>query len=185
MTEGVRDVKRLHHSRDERRAFGVWSLTVSWRSILNDTRFCVVLTAIAFALALPVNALDPYKAISQFTHTSWSVKDGIPGPVVAIAQTPDGYLWFGTHAGLYRFDGKNFDRWEPQEGDKLPTSSIVALFTARDGSLWIGFTSNAISCLRNGLLKTYTPAEGLHTGGVLSIAEDLKGSIWAGERIWF
>jgi signal transduction histidine kinase len=135
----------------------------------------------SIALALPASALDPNKAISQFTHTSWSVKDGIPGPVVAIAQTPDGYLWFGTHAGLYRFDGQNFDRWEPERpGDKLPTSSITALLTARDGSLWIAFNSSAVSCLRHEALKTYTPAEGLHTGGVLSMAEDLNGSIWAG-----
>jgi ligand-binding sensor domain-containing protein len=62
-------------------------------SLLDYTRLCGILTFTAFALALPVSALDPNKSISQFTHTSWSVKDGIPGPVVAIAQTPDGYLW--------------------------------------------------------------------------------------------
>jgi ligand-binding sensor domain-containing protein len=100
---------------------------------------------------------------------------------VAIAQTPDGYLWFGTHAGLYRFDGQNFVAWEPGGiGDKLPRSSIMALLTARDGSLWIGFASSAISRLQDGVLKTYTSADRLHTGGVLSIVEDLNGTIWAG-----
>jgi signal transduction histidine kinase/ligand-binding sensor domain-containing protein len=155
--------------------------SVLTNSILDSARFYAIVASIAFALALPASALDPNKSIGQFTHTSWSVKDGIPGPVVAIAQTPDGYLWFGTHAGLYRFDGQNFDRWEPEgPGDKLPASSITALLTARDGTLWIAFTSSAVSCLRKGALKNYTPADGLHTGGVLSIAEDLNGSIWAG-----
>jgi ligand-binding sensor domain-containing protein len=172
---------RLHRCDQERRTFQVPSWSVLTNSILDSARFCAIVASIAFALALPASALDPNKAIGQFTHTSWSVKDAIPGPVVAIAQTPDGYLWFGTHAGLYRFDGQNFDRWEPEApGDKLPTSSITALLTAGDGSLWIGFTSSAVSCLRQGAVKTYTPADGLHAGGILSIAEDLNGSIWAG-----
>jgi ligand-binding sensor domain-containing protein len=141
----------------------------------------VTFTAIACGLSFPVSGLDPNKTISQFTHTSWSAKDGIPGPVQAIAQTPDGYLWLGTPAGLYRFDGLRFASWEAAPGgEKLPRSAIWSLFTARDGSLWIGFASNAISRLRNGALRTYTPADGLHTGGVLSIAEDQAGSIWAG-----
>lgn len=63
---------------------------------------------IAGALAPSLFALGPQKAISQFTHTSWSAKDGIPGPVRAITQAPDGYLWLGTEAGLYRFDGLRF-----------------------------------------------------------------------------
>jgi len=38
-------------------------------------------------------ALNPQELMSQFTHTSWTAKEGIPGPVRAIAQTKDGYLW--------------------------------------------------------------------------------------------
>jgi len=57
---------------------------------------CLTLT---FALAAPVRALDAQKSISQFTHTAWTAKDGIPGPVRAMAQTQDGYLWLGTDAG--------------------------------------------------------------------------------------
>ena len=66
---------------------------------------CLTLT---FALAAPVHALNPPKSITQLTHTAWSAKDGIPGPVRAMAQTQDGYLWLGTEAGLYRFDGLRF-----------------------------------------------------------------------------
>ena len=140
---------------------------------------------IALPLAEPVRALDPTKAISQFTHTSWSAKDGIPGPVRAIAQTADGYLWLGTEAGLYRFDGLRFVPWESSYGERLPGSSIWSLSTARDGSLWIGFGSNGISQLRNGHLKSYSPSEGVPGGGVMSIVEDASGSIWAGGQYGF
>ena len=51
-------------------------------------------------------ALDASLDISQYAHTAWTVRDGFSlGNIYAIAQTPDGYLWFGTEFGLFRFDG--------------------------------------------------------------------------------
>jgi signal transduction histidine kinase/ligand-binding sensor domain-containing protein len=135
---------------------------------------------IGMMLAIPAKALDPQKLISQFTHTSWTAKDGVPGPVRAIAQTPDGYLWLGTEAGLYRFDGLHFVAWEPTFGEQILGSSVWSLCTSRDGSLWIGFSSGRISQLRNGHLKNYSHADGMPDGGILSIVEDGNGSIWAG-----
>lgn len=80
----------------------------------------MILTAqivdLVFSLVSPAKALDPQNSISQFTHTSWSAKDGIPGPVRAIAQSPDGYLWLEAQAGLYRFDGLRFVLWQPDSG---------------------------------------------------------------------
>jgi PAS domain S-box-containing protein len=130
-------------------------------------------------------ALDPQKAITQFSHTAWSAKDGIPGPVRAIAQTPDGYLWLGTEAGLYRFDGLRFVPWESRFHERLAGPSVWSLLTARDGSLWIGFSSSGIGNLRDGHLKNYSPNDGAPSGGVLSIAEDANGRIWAGGQYGF
>ena len=135
---------------------------------------------IGMVLAIPAKALDPQKLISQFTHTSWTAKDGVPGPVRAIAQTPDGYLWLGTEAGLYRFDGLHFVAWEPSAGEQILVSSVWSMCTSRDGSLWIGFSSGGISQLRNGQLKNYSHADGVPDGGILSIVEDGNGAIWAG-----
>ena len=55
-----------------------------------------VVLIIGFALANFAHALDSPKLVSQFTHTCWSAKDGIPGLVGAIAQTPAYYqtVWF-------------------------------------------------------------------------------------------
>jgi len=135
---------------------------------------------IGMMLAIPAKALDPQKLISQFTHASWTAKDGVPGPVRAIAQTPDGYLWLGTEAGLYRFDGLHFVAWELGSGEQILGSSVWSLCTSRDGGLWIGFSSGGIGQLRNGHLKNYSRADGVPDGGILSIVEDGNGSIWAG-----
>src|SRR6266403_4280607 len=150
------------------------------RGLIVPKPLCAFIVMIGLVFAIPAKALDPQKLITQFTHTSWTAKDGIPGPVRAIAQTPDGYLWFGTEAGLYRFDGLRFAAWEPSSGKQIPDSSVSSLCVARDGSLWIGFGSGGISQLRNGRLKNYSHADGVPTGGILSVVEDANGSIWAG-----
>src|SRR5258708_15677679 len=130
------------------------------RGLFASKPLCIVLMMIGMMLAIPAKALDPQKLISQFTHTSWTAKDGIPGPVRAIAQTPDGYLWLGTQAGLYRFDGLHFISWEAAPGgEKLPRAPVWSLLTARDGSLWVGFSSGPIARLRNGTLRIYTAGQ--------------------------
>src|SRR6185295_1153258 len=56
-----------------------------------------------------VNAMDPNRAMSEYARDHWGVEEGFPGgPVYAIAQTADGYLWIGTEKGLVRFDGLSF-----------------------------------------------------------------------------
>ena len=150
------------------------------RGLVAPKPLCIFLMMIGMMLAIPAKALDPQKLISQFTHASWTAKDGVPGPVRAIAQTPDGYLWLGTEAGLYRFDGLHFVAWEPGSGEQILGSSVWSLCTSRDGGLWIGFSSGGISQLLNGHLKNYSRADGVPDGGILSIVEDGNGSIWAG-----
>src|SRR5437016_12677690 len=93
--------------------------------------------ALTFALAAPVHALDPQKSVSQFTHTAWSGKDGIPGPVRAMAQTQDGYLWLGTEAGLYRFDGLRFTPYEPSRAHP-PGAAALSPPAARAGRPGLG-----------------------------------------------
>jgi len=140
---------------------------------------------LALALAVPGHALETPKSISQFTHTAWSAKDGIPGPVRAIAQTQDGYLWLGTEAGLYRFDGLRFTPYEPGPGAHLHGPAVTSLLAARDGSVWMGFSSGGIGRLRDGRVTHFPPGEGVPAGGILSLVEDGSDSIWAAGQYGF
>ncbi len=55
--------------------------------------------------------------------------------VLSLAQDRAGYIWAGTEAGLYRYDGTRFQLMGPQMG--LPCSAEVhGLFVASDGALW-------------------------------------------------
>jgi hypothetical protein len=62
----------------------------------------------------------------RIIHESWT-KDGAPDAVWARAQTADDYLWLGTAAGLYRFDGIRFELFRSRFGDQLLTNNIAWL----------------------------------------------------------
>jgi len=88
-------------------------------------------------------------------HAGWTQEEGIALPAInALAQTTDGYLWLGTTAGLVRFDGMRFVRWEPPPGEKLPDPGIVYLLASGDGGLWIS-TQHTVSRLDRGRLMRY------------------------------
>lgn len=134
---------------------------------------CVLLACTLFAAQAV--ALDPQKAITQFTHRSWGAADGI-STVCSIAQTTDGYIWIATTRGTFRFDGLHFTRLEPDLNGPRPTGGFYHLLGARDGSLWIS-RGEFVVRRKAGKVTVYGPKDGLpdHDG---AICEDHDGTIW-------
>jgi len=80
-----------------------------------------------------VTGLHQWGAVTLF--------NGLPSDRVhAIAQTLDGSMWFGTEAGLAKFDGR---RTQAMNDPSLPAGRVLALQTDRDGALWIGTDAGA------------------------------------------
>ena len=52
---------------------------------------------------------------------------GFPGDIYAMAQRPDGNLWFGGESGLFRFDGVRSSPWQAPAGQHLPDKNIYGL----------------------------------------------------------
>lgn len=67
--------------------------------------------------------------------------------IIAIAQDRHGYMWFGTQAGLVKYDGyrTTLFRSDPKDPDTLRDNYVSALYVHRDGSLWIGTQSGLAS----------------------------------------
>ena len=60
-------------------------------------------------LVSALHGLDPNRPTSQYVRHQWGIESELPaGPIHAISQTADGYLWIGTDKGLVRFDGFSF-----------------------------------------------------------------------------
>ncbi len=72
---------------------------------------------------------------------------GLPSDRVrAIAQDQEGVMWFGTDAGLARYDGR---RTQTITAAGLPQGRVLALKVDADGALWIGTEGGASRFFNN------------------------------------
>ncbi|WP_158543268.1 sensor histidine kinase [Dyella psychrodurans] len=127
-------------------------------------------------VVVPLSSQTPFRLqLSQLQHRAFSSRDGAPSSSQAIVQTPDGFLWFGTQNGLYRFDGVRFDKSVTR---LLPTPNILSLYAEPNGDLWIGYTFGGISVLHGGKVSN-TPASALPGGSVVGFARASDGTLWA------
>ena len=133
---------------------------------------CVLLGACTCSFAL-----NPSLDISQYARTTWRIRNGFSlGNIYAMAQTPDGYLWFGTESGLVRFDGVRSVTWQPPAGQQLPDKGAYSLLVTRDGTLWIG-TFTGLASWDGASLTNYPEFDKRF---VTSMLEDREGTVWAG-----
>ncbi|MCC7633921.1 sensor histidine kinase [Stenotrophomonas rhizophila] len=126
--------------------------------------------------------------LSAYEHTAWVVGQGAPGDVWDIGQDTDGSLLLATGNGLYRFDGRQFERREPPNGSTFPSSNMTTLALDPDGTLWIAYYNAGISRLDRHGLTHYAQAQGVPPGLVPRIERDGSGRLWAaadGGLRWF
>jgi signal transduction histidine kinase/ligand-binding sensor domain-containing protein len=91
-----------------------------------------------FAMARIACGLDPERAMSQYIRRQWGSGQGFPGgQVYSIAQTPDGYLWAGSEAGLVRFDGLTFHLIPNANQEAPEDNQVFGLASGNDGNLWV------------------------------------------------
>jgi PAS domain S-box-containing protein len=126
-------------------------------------------------------SLDPAKAMTQYVHDTWQTENGLPqNSVLAMAQTPDGYLWIGTEDGLARFDGTHFTIFNKHNTPQFQSNQISALLVNRRGELWIGTLGGGLLCYTHGNFTSLTSANGLSNDEVQALYEDGKGRLWIG-----
>ncbi|HUD98945.1 MAG TPA: two-component regulator propeller domain-containing protein [Bryobacteraceae bacterium] len=119
---------------------------------------CFLIGLIAFATGIfPINtayAIDPNRAMSQYVHDRWGSDKGFPrGPVYAIAQTTDGYLWIGTEAGLVQFDGWSF-RTVKDDSGAFTITSVLGLMPDNGNCLWLQLQDLNVLRYCNGVFGT-------------------------------
>jgi hypothetical protein len=76
--------------------------------LISQIRWAVAALALLGGSALGQKS----KTLDEYFHTAWTIDDGAPASAQVMAQTADGFLWFGTPTGLFRFDGAHFDHYE-------------------------------------------------------------------------
>jgi signal transduction histidine kinase/ligand-binding sensor domain-containing protein len=142
---------------------------------MGRRRTWTMLLVPAILAAAPASAQAPLqRSIDQYNLRAWHLVDGAPPDIWALAQARDGFLYLGTGAGLYRFDGISFEPVVPGIG-RFPSRNITALLADPDGSLWIGHFDGHVSHLRGGRVANFDAPNAT----VEQFARGPDGAIWA------
>ena len=144
--------------------------------LVCTTLLCCAATATSLAQAdfFPLGRLTTAQGLSQDFITS-------------IAQTPDGFMWFGSEDGLTRYDGSRCTvfRHHPDDTTSLLDNRISGLSTDPSGKLWVS-TYKGVCCLdpsgrrfqRVGIPAPLEPNT-IREQYVSEIAFDAQGVGWA------
>ena len=86
------------------------------------------------------------QAQENFYFDQIGTDDGLSqSDVNCIYQDTYGYMWFGTHDGLNRYDGYSFTVFKPDQKSTNINSNLIYAMTGDDkGNLWIGSTGDGL-----------------------------------------
>jgi signal transduction histidine kinase/CheY-like chemotaxis protein/ligand-binding sensor domain-containing protein len=141
-----------------------------------------LLLAFLFSGHTKLRAAGPNAPFRQYVQNIWNSTNGLPqNTVLAIAQTHDGYLWFGTTEGLARFNTQKFTVFNQDNTPGLQDKVIIALLPEkeRDG-LWIGTYFGGLTHYSDGRFQSYSVQDGLPSNTVSALAQDHNGDLWIG-----
>ena len=138
-----------------------------------------VLTAFLLVGGLANGDVAAANLEADYVVQNWQVEDGLPqSSVLAIQQTPDGYLWLATFGGLARFDGVRFTVFDTGNLPGLPDNRLVRLFVDREGALWLITELHALARIIDGQCRRIGLADGLPPEGFHAVQQDGQGGFW-------
>lgn len=97
------------------------------------------------------------------------------GQVNLIYEDPHAILWLGTSAGLFLFDGQQYNPF--LRADTL-SNEVTAIFQDQEGVLWVGYADGAIAHLLNQELITWEPIRDSIQEPIKGMIQDDRGRIW-------
>jgi ligand-binding sensor domain-containing protein/signal transduction histidine kinase len=122
----------------------------------------------------------PAKTSSWFAR-AWRSDEGLPdNNVTGVVQTPEGYLWVATHAGLARFDGVQFRRCPLPSDRGVRHRMIRASLLDRQNGLWLALEGGVVISLSPTTTNVFTVTDGVPFGWPLVLTQDGDGAVWIG-----
>jgi diguanylate cyclase (GGDEF)-like protein len=94
-----------------------------------------------------------------------------------LMEDPNGPLWIGTNAGLYRMAK---GRISPYFLGSKAAPEVTALLEDRDHNLWVGTLGNGVIRVNGEGVRHYSVADGLSGVEVKRLYEDTAGNLWVG-----
>ena len=144
-----------------------------------DVRFRAVITALLLWIGVTTSVVTSFGAVAEYSIDTWQVEQGLPdNSVTSIAQTPDGYLWFGTFNGLVRFDGVRFKVFDSRTPG-LEGERVLRLFVDGQGGLWVSMEQGQLARYAAGRFRAFRREDGWPMEACLQqgIAREGSGSM--------
>lgn len=119
------------------------------------------------------------KSQDNYIFRNYQVEKGLShNTVFCILQSHDGFLWFGTKAGLNRFDGNTFKiyRYQETQPDGLGNNFIQCLFQDNKKNMWVG-TLNGLYEF-NTITEKFKLINSTKNSGIRAVQQDEYGKIW-------
>ncbi len=141
-------------------------------------RINILLALILVFFTTASGALEK-KPLSAYSRETWTTGNGLPhNQVNAVAQTPEGYLWFATWEGLVRYNGQDFRVFTPKNLSGLQDHGIRHVSVGANGRLIVATSRGGVTVIDNGKTHTYGLAQGLAQDECMAAIEDKQGAIW-------
>lgn len=121
--------------------------------------------------------LSAATASAQRLHvTRYSTAQGLPAnQTLALFQDSHGYLWFGTTAGLARYDGSSFQVYTRADG--LTGDTIEAITEDGAGRILVAAREGGVALVEGGRVSPLT-GEGLAQIRARDLWRDAEGTVW-------
>ncbi len=116
-------------------------------------------------------------------YKNYTVNDGLPSQVVYCAlQDKQGYMWFGTDAGVSQFDGKHFKNFTSKDG--LSDNEVLKIYQDSNGRIWFLMLNGTLSYFFDNKINSHLNdlnLKGIKTKlELMSFLEDEKHNLWFG-----
>ncbi|MBQ9015241.1 MAG: diguanylate cyclase [Firmicutes bacterium] len=95
----------------------------------------------------------------------------------AITQSADGFIWIGGYSGLTRYDGHSF---RPYEVGQI--SSISALQSTSDGSVWIASADTGLTRYQEDTFTAVTTGSGEELRDITCLNANTNDALWYGSN---
>ncbi len=109
-------------------------------NLLRSITFLVILFNVSIVHSQSIN-FKRYDIDQGLIHST----------IYTINQDKSGFIWFGTGAGLCRFDGIKFSK--PIFSDSITDAYAYFSYVSKEGQLWVGYDDGSIYMIDNYKLK--------------------------------
>lgn len=111
--------------------------------------------------------------------------------IMCISQDNDGFMWFGTHDGLNKYDGYTFKVFnpDPNKPNSISSNLIYAIEKDLTGNFWIGTTGDGLLFFDRSTEKfvTYKHDENniksINSDHISSLYRDKENRLWIGTNV--